>query len=78
MRVVYAISNWNCMHRLLVSISLDVLLVTEPWLTPEYSSYLLSDPKCYSVLRNDRLDLLVVAIGQCAAIKYGIDLICFS
>jgi len=60
------------LHHLLVSNSLDILLVTESWLTPEYSSSLLSDPKCSSVLSNDRIS---VVGGVCAFIKYRIDFV---
>ena len=60
------------LRHLLVSNALDVLLVTESWLTPEYPSSLLADPKYFSVLRNDRLSL---GGGVCAFIKYGIDFV---
>ena len=60
------------LHHFLVTNNPHVLLVTESWLTPEYSSTLLADPKCYSVLRNDRSSL---GGGVCALIKTGIDLV---
>lgn len=60
------------LHHFLVTNNPDVLLVTESWLTPEYLSTLLADPKCYSVLRNDRSSL---GGGVCAFIKIGIDFV---
>jgi len=60
------------LHHFMVTDSPDVLLVTESWLTPEYSSTLLADPKCYSLLRNDRSSL---GGGVCVFIKSGIDFV---
>jgi Reverse transcriptase (RNA-dependent DNA polymerase)/Endonuclease-reverse transcriptase len=58
------------LHHLLYSSSHDVVLVTESWLTPEYSSSLLTDSKYFSLLRKDRSSL---GGGVCAFIRSGIE-----
>jgi len=58
------------LNHLLASCNIDILLITESWLSSAFSSSLLVDTSFYSVLRNDRSSL---GGGVCAIIRSSID-----
>jgi len=60
------------LNHFLSTSSIDILLLTESWLSSSYSSSLLADLSNYSVLRKDRLH---TGGGVCAIIRSGIDFV---
>jgi len=60
------------LQHFLNSSNIDILLITETWLSSSYSSSLLTDLRNFSVLRKDRLS---AGGGVCAIVRSGIDFV---